>query len=132
MTLGAEMLVSLISTVASVTLTAFAGTIAWYLRGEYREHRKNTAVRRWLVGDPELEEVEDEGYRDDVEERFDQLEDRIAAQHEAQRDDLGELKDLVVRIARQLEGHPDFDFYRGGSSLDQYENDEQAVGGSND
>lgn len=109
-----EVVAAIVSSVASVVLTGFVGAIAWYLRGEYREHRKNTAVRRWLVGDPELEEVDDEGYHDSVETRFDQLEQRIDEQHREQREDLGELKELVVRIARQIESHPDFDFHRGG------------------
>lgn len=115
-----QLAAALISATASVVLTALVGAIAWYLRGEYREHKKNTAVRRYLVGDPALEEIDDEGYVDDVDDRFDEL----RAQHEQVRRDVQEVKTLVERIAALLESSDDFDFTRGSARRGQQSDDD--------
>lgn len=122
MSYGLEFLVSIVSAVASVTLTGLLGVIAWYLRGEIREHKKNTAVRRWLVGDPTLEEVEDKGQIDEIDRRFDRVRDDMEEQHEDMRRDIGKIRQLAERIAAQLEASEGFDFRRGG--MDQPSDDD--------
>lgn len=114
--------------VVGACFTILLGFITFYLKQEYDEHRKNTAFRRYMVGDPQLEEVEDEGELDELDTRFGDLRADMKTQHAEVRDELGAVRRLVERIAAQLEAHDDFDFTRGGRSAQ----DRQIDGGADD
>lgn len=100
--------------VVGAAFTVVIGIVGYYLRHEYKEHRKNTAVRRWLVGDPQLEEVDDEGQLEEIDDRFEKMSQEMEDRHEAIASEVHETKTLVERIAYQLESHPEHDFVRGG------------------
>lgn len=114
-----KLVLSVVSAVASVSLTAIVGLIAWYLRGEYREFKKNTAVRRWLVGDPAVEEVNDEGYAGDLNDRFDELRSDV----EEVDQNLTYVVALLRRLVTQYENEHDHELdlpeggplFRGGT-----------------
>lgn len=100
--LGIDFALSIISAITSVLLTGFVGAIAWYLKGEYREHKKNTAVRKWLVGDPQIEEIDD-GYREQLDGRFDELRRDMEEQHAEVADEIAQVKGLLRELVHQYE-----------------------------
>lgn len=128
MSIGLEIALEIVKAATGVLLTLFGAVVAYYLKKEYREHRKNTAVRRYLVGDPTLEEVDDEGQLDEIDTRFDQLRADMEEQHAEVHEQLTKVHRLTERIAAQLEAHDGFDFMRGGSNA----GDRQATGDPGD
>lgn len=122
---GVELAISVISAAASVILTGLISVIAWYLRGEYREHKKNTAVRRYLVGDSSLEEVEDDGEIEEIDTKIDRLQDEVEAQHEIVDLRLERMHGAINRIITLLETEHDHEIERpnGGQRIQPGEDD---------
>lgn len=77
---GLDIILAGFSAFFSFILTLLAGYLAWRAKSIIQEIKRNTAARKFLLGDGELHGG-DTGYRDEVNENLNEIREKMDAEH---------------------------------------------------